>query len=366
MYSDEMVDRWTKEMDTLLVFVRITVLTDVVAISEVIGEQAGLFSAILTAFNVQAYPLLNPSSPDPVLAALQQISGQLSSFSVTPGPYSINSTTSPIPQSMLTPSSPSPPQTWVVQLNILWFSSLIFSLSAALIAILVKQWLSEYNTGLSGTSRQTARLHQYRLDGLIKWRVETIIAILPVLLQIALALFLAGLILLLWNLHHAVAQAAVVLVGLLFLFTSITTILPSFVEGCSYLSPPSIWLFNPIHFLRDMLYQLFTKLYWQSSDGSRLEKFANWFKNKLNPSRGAILYSVHASEKALVEDSADFLDANIFAMAYTTTMDLGYLKNATACFSTLSTKAVCNIFNQIHAENKQYGQMGPSHWTANC
>ncbi|KAI0688772.1 hypothetical protein C8T65DRAFT_528548, partial [Cerioporus squamosus] len=57
--SDEMIERWNKEIDTLLVY-------------------AGLFSAILTAFNVwQSYPLLTPAPLDPVLAALQQISSQL-------------------------------------------------------------------------------------------------------------------------------------------------------------------------------------------------------------------------------------------------------------------------------------------------
>ena len=52
--------------------------------------QAGLFSAILTAFNVQSYILLQPASPDPTLAVLQQISLQLNSFSVNPSPVGVN------------------------------------------------------------------------------------------------------------------------------------------------------------------------------------------------------------------------------------------------------------------------------------
>ncbi|EIW53902.1 uncharacterized protein TRAVEDRAFT_87494, partial [Trametes versicolor FP-101664 SS1] len=65
-YSDGMIKRWNAEIDTYLVF-------------------AGLFSAILTAFNVQSYQLLQPApTPDPVLVALQQISAQLSSFSNNP------------------------------------------------------------------------------------------------------------------------------------------------------------------------------------------------------------------------------------------------------------------------------------------
>ena len=88
-YSDEIVDRWIKEIDTLLVYVcRVSF-----AVNRSVEQplQAGLFSAILTAFNVQSYQLLAPPPPaDPVIVALERISAQLSGFSVYP-PF-INST----------------------------------------------------------------------------------------------------------------------------------------------------------------------------------------------------------------------------------------------------------------------------------
>ena len=53
--------------------------------------QGGLFSTVLTAFNVQSYQLLTPPpTTDPVIVALERISAQLSSFSVNPP--SINAT----------------------------------------------------------------------------------------------------------------------------------------------------------------------------------------------------------------------------------------------------------------------------------
>ncbi|EJF60966.1 hypothetical protein BD309DRAFT_832166, partial [Dichomitus squalens] len=116
-YSDEMVKRWNEEIDTLLVY-------------------AGLFSAILTAFNVQSYLLLQPpATPDPTLAVLQQISLQLNSFSVNP-PF-VNST-----QHAIIPSIPPTPEaeSWAVALNTLWFSALICSLASASCGILIKQW----------------------------------------------------------------------------------------------------------------------------------------------------------------------------------------------------------------------------------
>ncbi|KAI8984840.1 hypothetical protein BD414DRAFT_380825, partial [Trametes punicea] len=169
-YSDEMTKRWNKEIDTHLVF-------------------AALFSAILTAFNVQSYQMLQPPTLDPVLGALQQISAQLSSFSTNP-PF-INSTHPAFKQTdATTVPSPLPPAS-AIWLNALWFSSLVLSLSSASIGIMVKQWLNEYNSGISsGTSREAARIRQHRLNNLKRWRVAEIMTMIPILLQLSLALFL--------------------------------------------------------------------------------------------------------------------------------------------------------------------------------
>ena len=133
-YSDEMVERWNKEIDTLLVYVRPNAgrLPDY---TDVLGTvQGGLFSAVLTAFNVQSYQLLTPPpATDPVIVALERISAQLSSFSVNPP--SVNSTH---PAFVYDPA-PLPAPRYAVWLNALWFASLICSLSAASIGIMVKQ-----------------------------------------------------------------------------------------------------------------------------------------------------------------------------------------------------------------------------------
>ncbi|TFK88246.1 hypothetical protein K466DRAFT_489291, partial [Polyporus arcularius HHB13444] len=211
-----MIERWNKEIDTLLVY-------------------AGLFSAILTAFNVQSYPLLTPAPPDPVLMALQQISSQLTSFSVT---SSFINATHPIVQDLQASAAPHP-ERWAVWLNALWFASLICSLSSASVGIMVKQWLNQYSSGLSGSSRQIARLRQHRLNALEKWCVGGIVAILPVLLQVGALLFFAGLLILLWVLNHTVAIIASALVGALATFLVATTVIPTFTIDCPYLSPAS-------------------------------------------------------------------------------------------------------------------------------
>ncbi|KAI8978180.1 hypothetical protein BD414DRAFT_422167 [Trametes punicea] len=225
-YSDEMTRKWSQEIDTHLVF-------------------AGLLSAILTAFNVQSYQLLQPPAPavDPVLGALQQISAQLSSFSINP--QFMNSTHPPFQQTDSTATSSLPPQTSAIWLNALWFSSLVTSLSSASLGIMVKQWLNEYNSGISsGTSREAARIRQYRLNNLKKWRVAEVVTMIPILLQLSLALFLAGLLVLLWSLHHAVAAPATALIILLALWTFGTILLPIFKTGCAYVSPQALALYS--------------------------------------------------------------------------------------------------------------------------
>ncbi|TBU21803.1 hypothetical protein BD311DRAFT_800789 [Dichomitus squalens] len=235
-YSDALVKRCNEEIDMLLVYV-------------------GLFSAILTAFNVQSYLLFQPT-PDPTLAVLQQISFQLNTFSVYP-PF-VNATQ---PAITVKNVPPPPVESWAVALNILWFSALICSLGSASIGILVKQWLHEYQTGLSGTSAEIARLRQYRLNHLKKWRVAEIVAILPVLLQVSLSLFFAGLLVLLWNLHRLVAVVASVLFCVVVIFVAVTTVMPIiWSDGC-YLSPPTYALFRTKQRLRDTVCVLHSVVY---------------------------------------------------------------------------------------------------------
>ncbi|TFK82716.1 hypothetical protein K466DRAFT_465818, partial [Polyporus arcularius HHB13444] len=212
-YTDEQVAKLNSELDTLLVY-------------------AGLFSAIVTAFNVQSYQLLQPPQPDPTPGILERISTQLGNLSETT--HLINSTQSSYNPSSVTSQGPTRAVVWV---NILWFSALIFSLASASIGIMVKQWLRELSTDLQGTSREIAQTRQYRVQNTQKWKLREIASALPVLLHLSLTCFLSGLLILLWTLHVAVAAVSSALVGLLLTFIVATTILPVMVPSCCYHSP---------------------------------------------------------------------------------------------------------------------------------
>ncbi|EMD31568.1 hypothetical protein CERSUDRAFT_26415, partial [Gelatoporia subvermispora B] len=113
-HDEDMVKAEKEEIDTMLVF-------------------AGLFSTVLTAFNVESYSLLQappPPTPDPntqiLLQILEQITRVGGNASVAPPPT--------VQQDNFQPPAV------VVWINICWFSSLVLSLSAATIGLLARQW----------------------------------------------------------------------------------------------------------------------------------------------------------------------------------------------------------------------------------
>jgi hypothetical protein len=104
-------------------------------------SQAGLFSATLTAFVLDSKQDLKPSPADEMVYYLRQHSTILSQISAQ---------LSSIAPQVSIPSTPPPPfpVTYLlasdVHVNVFWFMSLIFSLLAALLAILVQQWVCDY------------------------------------------------------------------------------------------------------------------------------------------------------------------------------------------------------------------------------
>lgn len=228
-------DRHAPGIRELSTYLRAAAPTDhLVSFAYPIG-QAGLFSAVLTAFNIEAYKLLQQQPEDSVTAILTQISSQLNSFTVN---QNFVNATSPAHVADLPPFRPT---AFAVRLNTMWFSSLVCSLLSASLGLLVKQWLREYLAGSSNISRESIRIRQYRYEGLRKWHVPEVIMCLPILLQASLVLFFIGLLDLLWTLHPVVATVTTAIFAVLMLFVATTTLLPPFYPDCPYKSPQS-WL----------------------------------------------------------------------------------------------------------------------------
>ncbi|KAJ7497568.1 hypothetical protein FB451DRAFT_1076388 [Mycena latifolia] len=218
IYTDEaqkadalMTDGWSRSIDVLLVF-------------------TGLFSAVLTTFIIQSYALMLPDPTDTTNALLVQLVGQ---FNVTNLALVSNQ-----------PQSSTHEIHWV---NGLWFSALACSLSTALISMLAKQWLQAYLPNVSGSPRHRARQRQARFMHLEAWHVPGIINALPLLLHVALLLFFAGLVVLLWSVDLAITLATWVIVTFAYISYFASIILPLFYSECPYQHPITdqlrMWIF---------------------------------------------------------------------------------------------------------------------------
>ncbi len=321
--------------------------------------QAGVSSAVLTAFNVESYHLLQPDPTDPTLAVLKQISAQLNGYTFTPPFLNATNTTvsgNPTQAPFQAPAS-------AVWLNSLWFSSLVFSFASALLALFVKQWIYEAMVG--GTSRESARLRQYRFNGLLKWRVGTVVVVLPILLQLASVLFLAGLLVLLWTLHNTVAAITSFLVALVFTFFLGFTLLPVYKSDCSYRSPASFAIYAVLRCIRNevlrairgvckviyglsMEWEMFIHVHRAHFD--RLGVFAHQAYDNMPTWRGRdqnVIYLHHAD-----------LDRAIVTTAYSTTADKKFLASMPVIFSDLDPEQVCKCFGDIYS----FMQAEWGHW----
>ncbi|KAI0338489.1 hypothetical protein BDW22DRAFT_1337812, partial [Trametopsis cervina] len=215
-FDKQEIEGHKDDIDTLLVFVSQCMLT-------------GLFSAVLAAFVLIAYTLLQPDAAGASLSVVTQMSTQGASYHVE-GDF-INSTTP------ATPPPPFQPTHNAIVVNDLWTASLIISLATASFAILVKQWLRQYIKYTTSFPQGRMRVRHFRREGLERWYVLEIAGFLPFLLQISLALFFVGLCYFTAEVHPSVRNTTLPLVcGWAFLFIA-ATVFPIFSAQCPYKTP---------------------------------------------------------------------------------------------------------------------------------
>ncbi|KAH9939057.1 uncharacterized protein BXZ73DRAFT_89140 [Epithele typhae] len=337
-YDEQMVRGWKEDVDSLLVF-------------------AGLFSAVVTTFNVEAYKLLQEDSEEASADLLRQISMQLASGA------------QPKPSDVFQPEARS------IRINILWFSSLVLSLISASVGILTKQWLREYISNSASSTRENARIRQIRHEGFVRWRIPLTIALLPVLLQVALALFLIGLLDLLWSLDNRVASVITTLVAISLAFLVVTTILPTFSISCPYKSPQSLGVFLIVQSLRWLSSWVATKLYSFMGYSHRqwpLYVNVSLFKNRRRRTLAGWLRSFmeekHCTnwrdrEKAMAREDEAALDARILVDADETFMDDDFLEHVLRpCLASTGHSTLGNSLFRIATHRSDHVQDGDPHW----
>ncbi|KAL0058907.1 hypothetical protein AAF712_014389 [Marasmius tenuissimus] len=177
---------------------------------------AGLFSAVVTAFTVESFKSLSEDPSETTVTLLRQISQQIAASANGTG------TTPEQPSSEFEPSASD------IRINTFWIVSLILSLTCSLFGLLCKQWFRHHQRAIPTRSRREAfTLRWVRNESLKRWHVPSIVAMLPLLIELALLLFFAGLLELVWMRHVIPFAFGLVVVGVAAAVFGATSVLPA-------------------------------------------------------------------------------------------------------------------------------------------
>lgn len=132
----------------------------------------------------------------------------------------------------------------------LWYTSLTCSLGVAMIAIMVKQWLHFYElNNNTETYHNYAHRRQFRLNAFLTWQVPVIISTLPVMTYMSVGLFLAGMVVQLWQMNLVIAHIVLALLSILGAVYVTITILPSIYPDCPYYNGTSVLTQKLVHLI---------------------------------------------------------------------------------------------------------------------
>ena len=186
--------------------------------------QAGLFSAVTSAFIIEVNSELQPDPNEETTALLRVLI------------YKIDNTTfgNDVPT---LPQWTGPPHS-IVQVQAVLFASLAASLFSALLAMLGKQWLNRYDsTDMRGTAVERAQSRQRKLNGIIAWYFHYVMESLPLMLQGALLLLGCALSRYLWEVNIIVASVVLGITSLGISLYLLIVIAGAVFETCPYQTP---------------------------------------------------------------------------------------------------------------------------------
>ena len=145
------------------------------------------------------------------------------------------------PQNVTTARNSFKPTNSAVRVNVLWFLSLVLSLTSALSATLLQQWARRYLelTQHRGAPHKRARIRAYVFDGVKGTNMYRAVEAIPLLLHISVFLFLAGLVDFLFPINDTVAFYILGYISAFISVYMILTVLPNLILNCPYRTPLS-------------------------------------------------------------------------------------------------------------------------------
>jgi len=171
------------------------------------------------------------------------------------------------------------PDSTVVLVQAILYSSLSASLLAAFIAMLGKQWLNRYASVERGSAVDRGRQRKRKMDGMVTWRFGLVMECLPLMLQVALLLLGYALSSYLFSINRVVASVVIgfTTFGLLFYFLIVSAATLSY--NCPFQTPLSLILRFLIRFDGEH------KKYLNRS-GECFRRVYSWTKGRLTPKSG--------------------------------------------------------------------------------
>ena len=229
-YDADYVKKYDEDLNTTLIFVRRPTLLFVLA-ADPLTSQAGLFSAVSSAFVLDVQSKLQPDPNEQSAALLRAILLTLNQSAI-PGE---SPTVPPIQEN--TPSG-------ITTTSCLMYASLLVSLLAAFIAMLGKQWLNRYLRNTGGSMIERCGDRQRKLEGLERWPFHSFVESLPMMLQLALLLLACGLCRQTIYINTSVASVLITLTALGVLFYLSIVIAGASSYACPFQTPVSTALRN--------------------------------------------------------------------------------------------------------------------------
>jgi Family of unknown function (DUF6535) len=193
-----------------------------------------LFSAAIAALLAVSVQDIRPNPQDTSAFYLARIHQQLSSQS--------NEPQDPIPLTLSkNPAQSFSPPVWAIWVNGLWFLSLAISLSCALLATFVQQWVPRYLRVAYPRSSllKRARIRAFYAEGIERFHFPRTVEIIPTLLHISFSLFFAGLSVFLFNVNLTIFKVVTAWVGLCVILYAYVIIWPIVYKNSPFCGPLS-------------------------------------------------------------------------------------------------------------------------------
>ena len=230
-YDRDFHKKYHDDLNTTLIFVS---WIKSQSTSRLIRKQAGLFSAVASAFIIDIQQELRPAYDEISFTVLTML---------------LN-TTSGKPNQIDVPVVQGPTAT-AVQVQSILFGSLASALFASFLAMLGKQWL---NLHVEGSFIDRSRHRELRMRGMITWHFKLIMECLPLVMQASLLLLGYALARYMWDLSRTVSGVIVTFTVFGVLFYLFIVFAATVWKTCPFQTPVSFILRHIVSSIKQQEY----------------------------------------------------------------------------------------------------------------